>query len=53
MEISWLIGIVIKLKSQEPYFAYYKLKEYEDFKVENVLLDMRNQTLGIHVGKLG
>jgi hypothetical protein len=29
------------------------LKEYENLKVENVLLDMCSQTLGVQVGKLG
>jgi hypothetical protein len=42
-----LTCIVIKLKTQEPYFACYKLQEYEDFKVKNVFFNMCHETLGL------
>jgi len=42
MEVTRLTSIVAKLKSQEPYFAYYRLWKYEDLKVENILFDLRH-----------
>jgi hypothetical protein len=39
-------------KESKAIFAYYSLREYEDFKVENVLLNLHCETLSFQEGEL-
>jgi hypothetical protein len=47
-----LTCIVTNLKNQKPHFAYYKLQEYKDFKVENDLCNLHCEMLGVQTSEL-
>ncbi len=51
-EINRLTCIITKLKTQNLYHAYYKLKEYEDLKVENVFLNLHCETFNLQACEL-
>jgi len=51
-KINRLTCIITKLKTQNLYHAYYKLKEYEDLKVENVLLNLHCEAFNLQACEL-
>jgi hypothetical protein len=51
-EINRFTCIITKLKTHKLYHAYYKLREYEDLKVEIVLLNLHCETFNLQACEL-